>query len=356
MTASIVNRELFLKNLHSARPALSAKDIIAQSSCLVFRKGEVFSYNDEMFCRGPSGLGKEISGAVRAQKLLDIVGKMPEEEIGIEATDSHMVVRGKGRRAGICMEKDILLPVDQVERPEEWAALHADFANAVNVVHQCASTDQSDFRYTCVHVHPKWLESCDRFQICRWRLRTGVKEPTLIRSTSIKHIVSLGMAEFSETASWLHFRNSDGLVLSCRRFVEDFPSDELTKILEGEAGAKTALPKSLAEAVDKAEIFTSEVKEDNHVRVTLSPGKVRIKGVGISGWYSETRKASYSGPPMEFLISPKILARIVTDCSECEITADKLRVVPGKYTYVASLSTPTEEGGSDNGTAEQKEE
>ena len=59
-----INRELFLEQLESVQPGLSTREIIEQSSCYVFRGGEVITFNDEIACSQKCDIG--IEGAVRS--------------------------------------------------------------------------------------------------------------------------------------------------------------------------------------------------------------------------------------------------------------------------------------------------
>lgn len=347
-----VNRESFLHSLEAVQAGLSRREIIEQSSCFVFEGGRVVTFNDEISCQSPSGLDKKFVGAVQAESLLSILQKLPEEEIQIEEREGEIVLIGKRRKAGLRMEKEINLPISAVDKPETWTDLHKDFTEAINIVQQCASSDQSQFALVCVHIHPKWVEASDYFQLCRWKLKTGIKEPILVRRESIKHITSLGVNEFSETDSWLHFKNPNGLIISCRRYLEDFP--DLTPILDV-SGTPATLPKGLADAAEKAEIFSKENADNNVVLVEISPGKVRLKGQGISGWYTETKKMNYTGEPIAFYIAPELLREIVQRHNDCQITEERLMVDAGNYRFVSCLVKPDEKQ-DDNSDSNGEEE
>ncbi len=206
------------------------------------------------------------------------------------------------------------------------------------MVQHCASTDDSQFHLTCLHLHPEWIEACDNYQICRWDLKTGVKQSILVRQSAIKHVVSLGMTELAETDAWIHFRNPKRLILSCRRYAEDFP--DLTKFLQVD-GTPTTLPKGLAEAADKAQIFSAENPEANRVVIELTEGRLRIKSVGVTGWYRETKKVVYNGEPLVFRIAPQILIDLVKQHNDFVLTPDRLKVAgQSNYTYVTCLGKP----------------
>lgn len=332
-----VAREELLRCLESVQAGLSPRDIIEQSSCFVFKEGKIYTYDDEVACRGPSPLDESFVGAVPHEKLLKVLQKLPEEHIEVSIEEGQLQVLGKGRKATFRLEADIVLPIDSIEEPGEWRPLHDSFAEAVQMVQHCAGRDDSQFAMTCLHLTKDHIEACDNFQVCRWAMPTGLTQEVLVRQQAIKHIVSLGMHEVSEGESWLHFRNQAGLMLSCRHYLEDFP--EVGKVL-GVEGKATNLPKALTEAASLASLFSSENKLEDQVLVEIRPGKLRITGVGISGSYQETKKLVYHGKPIKFYIAPELLADLVKRHSECIITPTRLKADTGAYQYVACLRVP----------------
>lgn len=331
-----VNRETLLHQLESVQPGLSSREIIEQSSCFVFKDGNVITYNDEVACTHKSAL--EVTGAVQAGPLVSILRKLPDDDLSISVDGGELVIEGKRRRAALRLEAEVLLPVDKVEKPGKWRALGEDFLEAINLVQHCASKDESQFQLTCIHLHPDHIEACDNFQVTRVRFKTGVAKATLVRRDSIKHIVTLGMTEFSESETWIHFRNPGGLVLSCRRYMESFP--DTTPILSFK-GHPITLPKGLGDAADRASVFSGEAAEDNQVLVELRTGKLRVKGIGASGSFQEIKKLKYDGPALAFQIAPELLIELTKKHNDAEITEGRLRVDGGKWSYVTCLSLPS---------------
>lgn len=232
------------------------------------------------------------------------------------------------------------MPLDALEDPGEWKKLNSDFAEAIEIVKDCAGKDETKFYTTCVHIEPTYVEAFDNYQACRFNLKTRISENTLVRANSIKHILPLGMTHVSETSAWLHFKNPSGLVLSCRKYNDQY--QDLNSFLEVE-GKPMGLPKGLIDATKLAEIFSKENVEKNEITVDLMPGQIRIKGKGISGRYSEVKKVKYAGKPHSFIISPGLLAQIVAKHNECVIGKRKLKVDGGSWAYIALLGK-VEEG------------
>jgi len=232
------------------------------------------------------------------------------------------------------MDTDILLPIDSVERPKKWKTLPKDFTSAVSIIQQCSGKDETKFSLTCVHLTSKWIEACDGYQAARYKMKMEVEKPTLVRKESIKYITDLDMLEFSETKHWIHFKNSSGLILSCRRWIENYP--ELSELLKVE-GTPTKFPKGLVGAVEKAEIFSVENVEDNQVTINLKPNRLRITGRGASGYYQEIKNIKYKGKDLSFRVAAGLFADLIRHYNSCEITSDRLKVTTGKYSYITVL-------------------
>ena len=332
-----IDRDILLQCLESAQAGLSTKGIIEQSNCFVLRDGQVATYNDEVCCQGPSGLDKELTAVVQAEKLLEILRHLKDDKIGVTCEEGKLIVRAKGKKAEFIAEQEVFLPIDKVDLPTKWSKLPDEFGDAVAMVQQAAGKDESMFATTCVHIHPQWLEASDNYQVCRWPLKTGFKQSVLVRQSSIRHISQLGMTQFGETASWVHFRNERGLVLSCRRYEEEFPdySDKLVI-----AGTPLVLPKGLVEAAGVANIFASESQERNFVEVALRPGRVKVTGVGVTGRYQENKSLNYTGEPLTFCIPAQLLSDLIKRHSECHVNDRFLYADGGTYVYMTAITLP----------------
>lgn len=328
------DRDDLLRKLEAVSPGLAVKEAVEQSSCFVFKGGRVITFNDEVAASMDCDIG--ITGAVAAKPLLDLLGKLVETVVDISPAPNgaEIIVKGKRRRAGITLEAEITLPIGSIEPPDEWADVGVEFADAVGVVQQCASKDANNFHLTCIHLTPDCVEACDNFQLARYPVDTGLTAECLIKKDSLKHVVGLGMTEVSETKTWVHYRNPTGLMLSVRREMLEF--EDISAILEMD-GVPTTLPGGLAEAVEKAEIFSAENAENNVVVVQLKAGKLRLRGIGASGWYEEIKDVKWDGEPLAFNMAPKLLVDITARTNDCFIAPGRLKIDGGKFVYVTCL-------------------
>lgn len=332
-----INREELLKDLELVKPGLSAREFIEQSSCFVFRNGEVATFNDEVACRKPTNL--KIKGAIQASSFLEVLQKIEDPELDVaQSAKGELEFRGKRKRFAMTRDAEVFLPLDRVEEPKGWRELPPAFITGLEMVRDCVSTDESRFLLTCIHVHPDYLEACDGMAALRYPVRLGHKRPLLVRGASVVHILGVGMSEVSLTSSWVHFRNSSGLILSCRRFQESYPSMEKALSCDGH---KVVLPRGLKGAGERASIFASDQAGETAVHIVLRSGAMAVNGHGASGRYREYLPVKYKGPELSFYVVPRLLDRICTRYKEAVVSEDRLLARGGEdesWTFVASLS------------------
>jgi hypothetical protein len=310
-----VNKDDFVHLLDTIRAGLSPREIVEQSSCVAFKDGRVTTYNEEIMCSAPSGLPKEWTAAVQHKPLFD------------QSAGSRLLE--------LNMERQVLMPLDGIEKPgNDWKPLHDDFTDAVGIVESCAGKDESNVALTCVHITEAHMEACDNFQLTRYKFKTGIKE-CCVKRDALKIVPALDMREYTETESWLHFRGRTGLIVSIRKHKEDYT--DLAPFLEVE-GVKTVLPKSLSEAVERAKLLSDENADNPVIKVDLQPGKVKIRGEGASGYFTEAKKVKYAGPGIKFVVSPTLFLELVKRHTDCVVSPNyRIKVDGPKWRYVACL-------------------
>lgn len=327
-----VEKAKLLEQLEQGLSGIAQREMIEQSSCFVFTDGFIHTFNDEIYCRVPTEL--DIVGAVPSKIILETLKKIKDTEIEITVDENKLNIRGKSKTISINMQEEIFLPISEIKVPDEFKKLPEEFIEAIELTKNCASKNESNFNFTCVHITSDFIESCDNSQVLRYDLKTGFKKEILIKADSIKHIVQPNMSYFAENENWMFFKNQEDFVLGCRRHVLDYP--DCSSILEGE-GNKITLPKGLDDAIEAANLFTKDNIENDRIIVTLKKGRVLIKGEGIHGSYKEVKKANYTEDEINFTISPMLLKQITKTYNECELTSNKLLVKNAKYSYATCL-------------------
>lgn len=328
----IIDKKKLLFELECVMPGIATKETIEQATCFVFKNNTVMTYNDEIACQQTSSLPFE--GAVKALPLISILRKLTEKEIDVSVVDENIVIKGKRKTINIIKEAGIKLPVNSIEKPEKWKVLPDIFIKAISLVGPCASKDATKFVLTCVNITKHWVEACDGFQATRYLLDMDIKKSLLIRAVSIKYILSLDMIKYSETENWFHFKNAAGLILSCRKWTEEFP--DISDILKTK-GTPIKFPTSIIKAIDKAQVFSLENVDENQIDIIIDNGKLIVEGNGVSGKYRELSKIDFKRSYVAFKIEPAMLVNLIKQNNECQITEQHLVIRFSNYTYITVM-------------------
>jgi len=325
-----ISRRDFLQRLLMVKPGISARESLQQSSCVIFRKGRLYTMNQEVSCSIPSALDTGVEGALRADKLMDLLQSLDDDEMEVGQVGKTLLLSGKNKEAKLVMEMEIVLPLEGVELPKVYQPLSPDFAEAVKLVKVCTKK-KSDFALETLHMTPKFLEASDNSRIIRYSVPTFTTGEVLARADSLSSMTQLGMLEAAETENWLHFRNSLKLRVSVRKFaVQKYP--DLSQFLKLR-GERVVFPPAMQVAVARAGIMAEE-----SVRVSLSNEGLTVLGQAAGGTYRETISYDkYVGPAITFSLPSKMLLEALEKSSTCEVTDCSLRVAGEKYTFVAAI-------------------
>jgi len=335
-----INRKQLLSELKTVEGGVASKETVAQSKCFVFQNGEVMTYNNEIACRTKSSL--DITAAIDADKMLNMVSKWPEDVIEFKKIKGRLQFKGKAKRGYFKTEDKIALPIADVDTPKKWKALSQEIIDALKLVSGCASTKSEAPHLACIHFTNKWVEATDGIQAGRCLVKTPFKSSTLLNHRSIAQVISLEMNEISASKNWVHFKNADGLVISCHKYPnpEDFISDKLTGIFKAK-GSPGVLPKGIKELVDRLKIFIDD-DVTPWLKVKVTPEYIEVKGEGKYGSQTERKKVKYSGKPIGFSINPQLFSDLADKYNKCEISDKVIKVEKDNFQYVTSLWIPNE--------------
>lgn len=328
-----VDRSDLYKKLLAISPGLTAQKDPVQGDCVIIRRGRFYSFNGEIACSILSGLDPDLDGAVKAKALLSMLNGLTEKEVEVSIVGKRLEIAGKGRGVRLNMEGAVFLPVDSVEKPKDWVSLQEGWPEAIEIAFGCTDKSHRDLGRKCIHVNPDYIEASDNNKAVRWQIETFVKKPCLIRGTTLKEIVPLGVTKGCETKSWLHFHNPFGLRVSLRKLdTENYPDYSIFFEKRGEA---LTFPPGIADAAKRGGIVLDDKK--GSVQIDLSKDGLVLTGEGVIGEYYENKEVAYDGRPLKFRIPPKLIADLVQKHTTCEVSEVSLRVDGGTYVFVASL-------------------
>ena len=138
--------------LEIVKPGLANKEMIEQSTSFAFIDGRVVTYNDEISLSHPVE-GLEIEGAIQAEQLYKLLSKIKQDEIEVTTENAEIIFQAGKMKAGLTLQQEIKLPLDEISKPGKWKTLPDDFVKYIRMAMQVCSQDMSRPVLTCVHVN-----------------------------------------------------------------------------------------------------------------------------------------------------------------------------------------------------------
>lgn len=339
------NRKKFIDVLQAVKPGLAQREIIEHSTSFIFKDNQLMTYNDEVSVRHKLGKEfKELDGcAIQSKELFALLNKLTDEEIEIEVTDSELKVQGKKNKAGIKLEAaNIEEFVNALGKPKDWESLPASFLTAIGFCMFSAGKDMTKPLLTCIYVKGQDVLSSDDKRITHYELGNKADlEELLIPASVAKDLKSYTPTEYSVTDGWLHFRNEEEVVFSCRTMEGTYSATKAMQIIDSVEGETAKLPAGLPEALERAGIFSSgtdiKTANDDRIKITLADGELTVRGEGSGGWFEETTRIRYKGEALEFEVNPAHLQAILSHTDEVMIGERMLKFEGENFSHVVSI-------------------
>jgi DNA polymerase III sliding clamp (beta) subunit (PCNA family) len=319
--------------LKAVSPGVSAKDTIAQASSFVFDKDRVFSYNDEISVSAPFKSG--FTGSVPAKEFSALINKLKGEEITLTVEKNELHVSSGKSQAGLRLEDEIKLPLEELGMPDSWTLLPKTFNEGIKTCLFSAGKDQTKYVLTHIHVNGAAIESSDGYRATRFYMEEGCAglfpEPILIPSGAAKYVTDYKPTSYAVTNGWLHFSNPEGLVFSTRwPEGEQFP--DISVFIDSE-GDKITLPAELPDMMDRGAVLA----DGNRLTIILDKGALILATENDAGWFEEETKIDYKGDALEFDTYPEFLSSILKMKAEVSVTAKLMKFETDSMVHVVAL-------------------
>ena len=335
-----INKNELMLALETVKPGLASKEVISQATSFAFIKGRVTTYNDEISISHPIA-GLNIEGAIKAEILYALLGKIKKDEIdiSINENENEILIKAGKAKAGLTLISEITLPLDSIAEHGKWKSLPDNFIDALAFVVGSAGKDMSRPILTSVHVNKEgWIEASDANRISKYTISPMPISTVLIPATSCSAIIKLQPTKVAEGPGWVHFKTEEGTELSCRIFEDDvFPDVPGLFVVKG---AGVTLPKKLEEVLSKATIFSKRDHAlDEFITLDLKENSLKIRSNReTEGWFEEKLNIEYLGTPLHFSVSPYALKEILKESLSCVISEDKMKFEGENWVYVSSLT------------------
>jgi len=331
-----INRQELVNALEVVRPGLASKEMIEQSTSFAFINERIVTYNDEISISHPVK-NLNITGAIKAEELYKLLGKLTGEELEIEITETEVLIQSEKAKAGFSLQKEITLPLMNIEELSAWKEFPDNLSTAMLFCLFSCSKDMSHPVLTCIHLQKDGIvESCDNYRATRYEM--GITLPldnVLIPGRTVEQLLKYEVKKVAESPGWLHFKTEDETIFSCRIIEGKYIT--LSPIFQGQ-GEKITFPEKIKDILEKASVFSKrELLLNETVSISLDDKKAYIRAEGESGWFEEEINARYSGEPITFHANPAFLQEICEKLQTCHLAEGKIKFIGENWEHVVAL-------------------
>ena len=307
-----IKREILKKALEIVKPGLATKEEIEQTSKFAFIKGHVITFNNEISIAHPIDL-PDLEGVVPARELYDTLSRMSGETVDLTLRKSNLIVRSGKAKAGLSLNSEIRLPLEEISQSDNWETLPDNFTKQIHFVTGSVSKDQSLPILSTIHITSESAEATDSFRIAyvKWNKKLSDDVDMLIPAKSLLKVIKIKPVKIAYSNSWVQFKNEEGTVISCRVYInEEFP--KVSQFLKLDADYEITMPDNIQELLYRAEVFAKrEHPLDESITITLSKGNIIFESKSDSGWFKEYSSIDYNGAEFTFIIVPYLFDTII---------------------------------------------
>jgi DNA polymerase III sliding clamp (beta) subunit (PCNA family) len=335
-----IQKDQLKSALNLLKPGLSKKDIITNSNCFVFNKGYISSFNDELWFNYPvEGITEYF--AVESDEILELLDKTKTDKVTIEVTDDYLLLHAGKANAGFKLVQ-VDFPVDVAMFDNvEWQELPDDFQMAIKFAAMSASDDLTNPILNCVSIKPDGTVSgTNNFRLSNWVLKSELPiEDTLIPADSVLKILTIKPTSFVTDNDWVHFKNDEGVIASCRVVYETFPdvSKALSKVKGGEL---IMFPDDIIDILKRAEVFTDDEKIAQTITITRKRNYLIIDSESdAKGFFKERIVMDSESADFSFMINPLFLKDILKQSKKCMLQTESYLISfhGDNWVYMARL-------------------
>jgi hypothetical protein len=303
----------------------SSKDLVAQMSHVVFNNEEILSYNDKISICVPFDTG--VSCSIPAEDLQKVLNGITEKEVDItvEEGDAPVVnIKSKSTEVVIFTEVESRIVEDFFAAVDfdamTWQPVPKNLLDQLALARFSASSNALDANNLfCVHIKGTKVSSGDGHRLSVLELAAPMKE-VLIPNTTVNDIIGFkNFEEYAIETGWIHFTSSDGIILSCKTVLGEFP--DFTPIFKNfQSSAETQIDSNLIPVLQNLGGLVEGTSDFmKSVKITVGKGETKIsgrkEGLQIEKFVENTNEED----EVEFNISPVFLAYILTLTNSLQI-------------------------------------
>ncbi len=330
-----ITRDLFVAALQAVQPAIIRDALIDQSEQVLLDGDRLMSYDGEVAISHP--LPIDVKGAVFAKELLALLKKLPANEIELVDEGAALLVHSGTLEAGFNIARDIPVPILGLDAVKEWFGMPVDYLEGIAACFASVSTDPTKGVLNYIIMNGDKIFSCDNYCATVFESTEQLPEGVEIRLhfEPAKILAKYVPVEFGFGGSWVHFRNAEGVVVSC-----DYNDDAYNDVLAlfADDGVEIEFPQEVAQKLSVAEIMADKDARGVNKVVKISfdePDFVTVRAEREDrGWITDKIPYKSDEKKPNFTISPEMLAAVLESVNTVSVS-ERLVVAKGEKVWHA---------------------
>ena len=355
-----VKRDEFLNALKLASLGVNNKETAAQSSFFMFIDDAIVGDNEVIHTHIKFKTG--IVGAVKAEELMAILGKMTAPAIEMEQVDDSLVFKVGRSKTGLTIYPLLREKVAYLKASDNlgkdghgWDMVvenNTEVTIALEACAPCCSANLTNRALSAIYMQETGMLACDNFQAISAQTELEMlgnsdytKGTLLLPAFAVKPMMEIGFTHLwvnqdltcyainHSTHNWIMFEAID------HREIE-YP--DITFLFDGD-GKELEFPEGFLSAVKKAEVFAknSLKSEEVYVNISIKDNSMTVRGEGANGFYQEDFDYE-SNLNFAFVAAPRTLEFLLSkeDCS-AELVVDeempRIKFFNDNFTYAITI-------------------
>jgi hypothetical protein len=219
----------------------------------------------------------------------------------------------------------------------KWKQLPENFNNTVSFVSLGCASGLLNPKLICIHVNEKgFIESSDNSRIIHCKVENIPVKTFLIPGNSAELVIKYKPVKIAQEVDWVHFKNEEGTIISCRTFNDTFV--DTSQFLNLKSKNKIEFPTNINDILENAIVFVKkESSFGEFVNIHIENNQIIVSSKTDFAWFEQKQRIKYSGDKVQFLIKPNLLKDILTKTNICYLL-DKMLLFKGEdWLYLTTI-------------------
>jgi DNA polymerase III sliding clamp (beta) subunit (PCNA family) len=335
-----INKMEFLNALEAVKSGLAKKDIVEQATHFIFTGESILTYNDRICVVYP--FETDFSCSVPSEELYKIISSTDDDTLDVSLVDKNISIKGKKIKASLAtdtgdqiLERANLLSYNKSLKKSQ--KLPKDFVEAITMCMFSTSKDATRPALTGVLIDGDYIASTDGFRISEYKMASGIdNDEIIVPATSIVELVKFEPLKFYIEKSWAYFINKQNAIFCCMIIIDKFP--DYSKFLKGFEKVEITLPKNTKQMIEMVSVLAvGDFDLEKEITVKIESNQLSCKGQNARGWITNTGKIEYDGEPIEFIINPLFLMKILDHTASMFLGDGKILFTDQHFKHIISL-------------------